>query len=118
MSWRATTTPMTVILWAFTLFHLAVGLACLAAAVRLLTPSERKLWRSQLALLMAEFLVWIYPVAAFVGVRSAWNAYDAAHPFALTMMIAPIAWLVIMGIAFAIVDFAEDGVLGNAREAG
>jgi hypothetical protein len=48
---------MTVILWAFTLFHLAVGLACLAAAVRLLTPSERKLWRSQLALLMAEFLV-------------------------------------------------------------
>jgi hypothetical protein len=51
-------------------------------------------------------------------VRSAWNAYDAAHPFALTMMIAPIAWLVIMGIAFAIVDFAEDGVLGNAREAG
>lgn len=108
---------MTVILWAFTLFHLAVGLACIGAAVRLLTPDERQLWRSPLALLVAEFLVWIYPVAAFVAVKSAWGAYEASHPFSLTMMIAPIAWLIIMGVAFAIVDFAEDGVLGNVRRA-
>jgi len=117
MSWRARTTHMTLILWAFTLFHLAVGLACIGAAMRLLTPAERAHWRSPLALLMAEFLVWIYPIAAFVGAKSAWSAYDAGHPFSLAMMIAPIAWLVIMGIAFAVVDFAEDGILGNARKA-
>ncbi len=108
---------MTVILWAFTLFHLAVGVASFAAAVRLLTPDERGHWRSAVALLVAELLCWIYPIAAFVSVRSAWGAYEAAHPFALVMILAPIAWLVVMGIAFAIVDFAEDGVLGNARNA-
>jgi hypothetical protein len=106
---------MIVILWAFTLFHLAVGLASLALALRLLTPEERAHWRSNVALLVAEFLCWIYPIAAFVGVKSGWAAYEAAHPFALAMMIAPILWLVFMGLMFAIVDFMEDGILGNAR---
>jgi hypothetical protein len=106
---------MTVILWAFSLFHLAVGVASLAMAIRLLMPSERSLWRSTIALLVAEFLCWIYPIAAYVGAKSAWNAYDAGHPLSLAMMLAPILWLVLMGIMFAIVDFAEDGVLGNAR---
>ena len=58
---------MLVILWAFTLFHVAVGIACLTAAVRLLTPQERQLWRSPLALLTAELLCWIYPIAAFAA---------------------------------------------------
>jgi hypothetical protein len=31
------------------------------------------------------------------------------------MLLAPILWLLLMGLLFAIVDFAEDGVLGNAR---
>lgn len=106
---------MIVILWAFTLFHLVVGLASFALAVRLLTPGERGHWRSQVALLVAELLFWIYPIAAYVGTKSAWSAYDAGHPMALAMMVAPILWLVLMGIMFAIVDFAEDGVLGNAR---
>lgn len=117
MSWRAKTTPMTVILWAFTLFHLVVGVACAGAAIRLLAPTERRLWRSPVALIVAELLVWIYPVAAFVGARSAWQAYEAGHPFALTMMITPIAWLFVMGLVFAVVDFAEDGIIGNARAA-
>ncbi len=107
---------MTVILWAFTLFHVAVGMATLASAVRLLGPVERTHWRSPVALLVAEFMCWIYPIAAFVSVRSAWGAYEAGHPFALVMILAPIAWLLVMGLAFAIVDFAEDGVLGNARK--
>jgi hypothetical protein len=33
----------------------------------------------------------------------------------MVMLLAPILWLVLMGVMFAIVDFAEDGVLGNAR---
>lgn len=108
---------MIVILWAFTLFHVAVGLASLGLALRLLTPTERAHWNSPAALLVAEFLCWIYPIAAFVGAKSAWAAYAAGHHHAVPMLIAPILWLVLMGLLFAIVDFAEDGVLGNARKA-
>jgi hypothetical protein len=107
---------MVVILGAFTLFHLAVGLASLGLAIRLLGPTERSHWRSQVALLVAEFLCWIYPIVAFVGAKSAWAANAAGHPMALVMMIAPILWLLFMGLMFAIVDFAEDGILGNARK--
>jgi len=107
---------MVVILWAFTLFHLVVGLASLGLALRLLTPAERAHWKSPLALLVAELLCWVYPIAAYVGAKSAWSAYDAGHPLALAMVIAPILWLAFMGLVFAIVDFAEDGVIGNARQ--
>jgi hypothetical protein len=106
---------MLVILSAFTLFHLIAGLACVSVAIRLLTPSERKLWRAPVALLAAEFLVWIYPIAGFVGVKLAWRAFSAGDHTAIPLMLAPIGWLIVMGIVFAIVDFAEDGVLGNAR---
>lgn len=106
---------MTVILWAFTLFHLVVGTASLGLAVRLLTPDERSLWRSQSALLIAELLCWVYPVAAFVGAKSAWSAYAADHHLAMPFLVAPILWLVVMGVVFAVADFMEDGVLGNAR---
>lgn len=107
---------MAVILWAFTLFHVFAGLASLALAVRLLTPQERALWHSPAALLVAEFLCWIYPIAGYIGVKSAWSAYAAGHHHAIPMLLAPILWLVVMGLAFAIVDFAEDGILGNTRK--
>lgn len=109
---------MLVILWAFTLFHVVVGAASLVLAVRMLTPQERELWRSPVALLIAEFLCWIYPIAAFVGARSAWNAYNDGHHLAMPMLLAPILWLVLMGFIFAIVDFAEDGIWGNTRREG
>lgn len=109
---------MLVILWAFTLFHIAVGTASLVLAVRLLTPQEREMWRSPAALLIAELLCWIYPIAAFVGARAAWIAYNEGHHLAMPMLISPIAWLVLMGLVFAIVDFAEDGILGNTRRSG
>lgn len=107
---------MLVILWAFTLFHVVVGAASLLLAVRMLTPQERELWRSPVALLVAELLCWIYPIAAFVGAKSAWTAYSAGQAHALPMLLAPILWLVLMGLVFAIVDFAEDGILGNTRK--
>lgn len=106
---------MVVILSAFTLFHVVVGLASLGLAIRMLGPVERSHWQSPLALLVAELLCWIYPIAAFVSVKSAWSAHAVGHPLALAMLLAPILWLVLMGLVFAIVDFAEDGVLGNAR---
>ncbi len=108
-------TGMTIVLWAFTAFHLCVGLASLALAIRLLTPGERTQWRSQSALLAAELLCWIYPVISVVSVKSAWDAYGADHHLAMPILLAPIAWLLFMGAIFAVVDFLEDGVLGNAR---
>jgi hypothetical protein len=106
---------MLVLLWAFTLFHLCVGAASLGMAVRLLTPAERELWRSKAALFVAELLCWIYPIAAFVGAKSAWDAYHAGARHAFPLILIPIGWLVVMGLVFAIVDYAEDGILGNAR---
>lgn len=106
---------MIVILTAFTLFHLCVGAASLGLAVRLLTPEERGLWRSPAALLVAELLCWIYPVTAFASSKVAWTAYNDGVAHAFPMILTPIVWLVVMGLVFAIVDFTEDGVLGNAR---
>lgn len=109
---------MFVILAAFTLFHLVVGLACIGFGVRLLMPGERRLWRAPLALLVSEFLVWIYPIAAFVAVRVAWREHGEASAHALPILLAPILWLVVMGLIYAIADFADDGVIGNARAPG
>jgi hypothetical protein len=104
---------MIVILTAFTLFHVVVGTASLGLAVRLLGAEERAHWRSQLARYVALALCWIYPALAFVCTSMSWRSVDAA--MVLPLMLAPILWLIVMGLVFAIVDFAEDGVLGNAR---
>lgn len=101
---------------AFTLFHLVAGTASLGLAVRLLTPAERAHWRSKRALFVAELLCWIYPVIAFVCAAAAWRIFNAGGHHGFPLLLAPIAWLLIMGAVFAIVDFAEDGILGNTRE--
>ncbi|MBL8530686.1 MAG: hypothetical protein JNK94_03035 [Hyphomonadaceae bacterium] len=106
---------MFVILVAFTLFHIVVGTACLIWAVRLLTPGERGLWRAPAALLVAELMCWIYPIAAFVSAKLAWREHLAGAGHALPLLLAPILWLVVMGLVFAIADFIDDGVIGNAR---
>lgn len=106
---------MTIILAAFTLFHLAAGLACLGAGLRLVSAEERAHWRSKPALLAAQLLCWVYPVLAFVSARWAWRAFEAGQAHALPLMLAPIGWLFVMGFVFAVIDFAEDGIIGNAR---
>jgi hypothetical protein len=104
---------MIVILTAFTLFHLVVGIASLGLAVRLLSAEERAHWRSQSARYVALALCWVYPAVAFACASMAWRSADTA--MVMPLMLAPILWLIVMGLVFAIVDFAEDGVLGNAR---
>ena len=104
---------MIVILTAITLFHVVVGTASLGLAVRLLTPEERACWRSHAARYVALVLCAVYPVLAFVCASLAWRSVDTA--FIVPVMLGPILWLIVMGLLFAIVDFAEDGVLGNAR---
>jgi hypothetical protein len=100
---------------AFTLFHLVVGLASLAMALRLWSAEERALWNSPLARVTAELLCWVYPIAAFASSKVAWMAYNDGVQHAFPMILTPILWLVVMGLVFAIVDFAEDGIIGNAR---
>jgi hypothetical protein len=107
---------MTIILAAFTLFHVAVGLGALEAGLRLLTAEERAHWRSNAALLVAQLLCWVYPLLAFVCASWAWRVFLSGQPHALPLMLAPVLWLLVMGLVFAIVDFAEDGIIGNARD--
>jgi len=106
---------MIVILAAFSLFHLIAGTASLGLAVRLLAPEERSHWRSKPNLVVAELTCWLYPVIAFGAGIFAWRAFSAGQPHALALLAAPFLWFVVMGIVFAIVDYAEDGILGNAR---
>jgi hypothetical protein len=106
---------MLIIIWAFTLFHIVVSTASLGLGVRLLSAEERAHWRSQPARMVAEAMCWVYPVAAFFSARAAWSAYGDGHHLAMPWLLAPIGWLMLMGLIFAVVDFAEDGVLGNAR---
>jgi hypothetical protein len=110
---------MNIILWAMTLFHLAAGLGALGVGLRLLAPAERALWQSKSALLVAQLLCWVYPALAFVCVSWAWREFGAgaAHD-ALPLMLVPIGWLIFMGLVFAIVDYLEDGILGNTRMRG
>jgi hypothetical protein len=107
---------MTIILWAMTLFHVAAGLGGLSAGLRLVSAEERAHWRSKSALLVAQLLCWIYPALAFVSVSWAWRVHAAGEAHAFPLMLLPIAWLFVMGLVFAVVDFAEDGILGNARD--
>ena len=106
---------MNIILAAFTLFHLAAGLGALEAGLRLLTTDERAHWRSKAALLVAQLLCWVYPLLAVVCASWAWRVFTTGQAHALPLMLAPVLWLLVMGLVFALVDFAEDGIIGNAR---
>jgi len=106
---------MLVLLWAFTAFNLVVAVASLGQGVRLMTRDERAHWRSKTLLTLAAILAWTFPIAAIAGVWLGWSHYHAGQHDAVPLVLAPLAWLIAMGIVFAIVDFVEDGVLGNAR---
>jgi succinate dehydrogenase hydrophobic anchor subunit len=106
---------MAILLGIFSLFHLVVGTASLGMAVRLLTPDERALWRSKWNLFVAELTCWLYPVIAFVCAVVAWRDFSDGRANALALLAAPFLWFLFLGIVFAIVDYAEDGILGNAR---
>jgi hypothetical protein len=95
---------MFVILTAFTLFHLAAGMASLGLGMRLLTGEEAAYWRSKRALLVARLLCWVYPALGFFCASAAWRVFEQAAPHALPIMLVPLVWLLVM-----------DGVLGNAR---
>jgi hypothetical protein len=108
---------MLALLIIFSLFHLAAGVASLGLAVRMSTDEERGHWRSVTLLRIAQAICWVYPALSVGAGILAWRAFDAGAHEALPILLTPLLWLVAMGIVFAIVDYAEDGILGNARSA-
>ena len=106
---------MFAVLSIFSLFHLCAGVASLGLAVRLLTEEERAHWRSRTLLAIAQAILWVYPALAAAAGYTAWRMFSVGDAMALPVLLTPILWLLAMGLVFAIVDYAEDGVLGNAR---
>ncbi|MET0181894.1 MAG: hypothetical protein ABW199_03310 [Caulobacterales bacterium] len=94
---------------------MTTAVASLGSAVRLATREERAHWRSKTLLMLAAILAWTFPAAALAGVATAWTHYYAGEHDAIPIILAPIGWLILMGLVFALVDFVEDGVIGNAR---
>ncbi len=109
---------MIVLLWALTLFNAVAGAAAGGLAVRLMRGEERVMWRSKTLLRIADAFAWIFPIAAIAGTALAWIDFNVGRPEAALMALIPIGWLLLMGLVFAVVDYAEDGVLGNARDRG
>lgn len=106
---------MTALLTALSVFHLFVGAGALALGVRMSSGEGKSAWRSLLLRRIAMAIAWSYPPVALAGVVMAWRTAVGTDPhFALLWAIAPLAWLILKGLAFAVIDVLEDGVFGNA----
>jgi hypothetical protein len=106
---------MEILLWAFSAFNLVAAVASLGHGLRLIGSEEQAAWRSRVLLWMAVVLSWTLPLAAGVATVIAWQHHLAGQADAVPIVLIPLMWLVLMGTVFAIVDFAEDGIMGNAR---
>jgi hypothetical protein len=108
--------PVTLLLTALTVFNFCAGFAALKRAFRLVTAEGRARWASRRLYGIAVFVAWTLPIIALFASVWAWRlAQGLAAHFAAPMMFAPIGWIIIWGILFAIVDVAEDGVLDFGR---
>jgi hypothetical protein len=106
---------MHVLLIAFSLFNLFAGAGALGHGVRLLTKEEQAAWRSKILLLLAALLSWTFPLSGLVCTVLAWQHYNAGLHDAVPLVLLPLAWLLLLGIVFVAVDYADDGIIGNAR---
>jgi hypothetical protein len=107
---------MYALLIAFSLFNLFAVAGALGHGMRLLNKDEREAWRSKLLLFIAALLSWTFPLAAAVCTWLAWSHFAAgAHDY-VPIVLAPLAWLMLLGVVFVAVDFADDGIIGNARQ--
>ncbi|MGE0828553.1 MAG: hypothetical protein AB7O04_04280 [Hyphomonadaceae bacterium] len=106
---------MFVLLVAFTLFNIAAAAACVTHGVRLFRKEARAAWASKRLLFIAAFLSWTFPLAAAAAVWAGWTHHAAGRADAAVIILLPIGWLILLGLVFAIVDFAEDGRLDFGR---
>jgi hypothetical protein len=100
---------MLALLYAFSFFNLFAAAGCLGHGVRLLSSEERAEWRSKRLLAIAAFLFWTFPLAALGASVLAWQRYHAGQPDGALIVLAPLGWLILLGIVFAVVNVAEDG---------
>lgn len=98
---------MDIFLWCFTGFNLVAGTAALVRGLRLWSPTAREAWQSTRLYYLAIWTACSMPVVAIWFTLLAWRAPSLAA--AAPLVLAPLAWLISMGIIFAIIDFAEDG---------
>jgi hypothetical protein len=106
---------MLALLYAFTLFNLFAAAGCLGHGVRLLQAEERAEWGSKRLLGIAVFLFWTFPLAALGATVIGWSHFHGGRPDGALFVLAPLGWLILLGIVFAIVDVAEDGRLDFGR---
>lgn len=106
---------MIVFLLAFSVFDVILGYAALRRAQKLVTPEGRAWWQSKRLHAIAVFAAWTLPFICILSVGAAWTLYDDAPHWAAPAALAPVAWLLVMGIFFAVVDVAEDGVMDFGR---
>lgn len=106
---------MTALLAALSIFHLVASTGALALGVRMSTGEGKSAWRSPLLRRAAMAIAFFYPLVALVCVVMAWRTAASADPhFAPLWAAAPLIWLVLKGLGFALIDVLEDGVFGNA----
>jgi hypothetical protein len=103
-----------VFLIVFSIFNLVAAAGAVGAGLRLTSEEGRKGWASRRLYRIALVLAWGLAMLAVAATGLAWALSPAAPHFAL-IILAPIGWLLAMGLVFAIVDFAEDGVFDFGR---
>jgi hypothetical protein len=103
----------------FSAFNLCAGTAALQQAMRMQDGEESVRWASRRLRAIAQIGVVVLPLLCLAGTALAWKLEGtAAHGLAAPVILLPIAWLIVMGVFFAIVDFAEDGVFDFGRGPG
>ena len=99
---------------AFSVFNLLAAAGAAAAGVRLLAPEGREGWASRRLLAISQVMCWGLTLIGVAATLAAW-ALAPGQPRYAPLILVPIAWIVAMGVIFAIVDFAEDGVFDFGR---
>lgn len=107
---------MTVFLVAFTAFNAFLAYAALRRAGKLMTAEGRDWWQSKRLYAIAVFAAWTLPLACVGASVWAWMLHSqGVEHWAAPTILAPLGWLVLMGVFFAIVDVSEDGVMDFGR---
>lgn len=107
---------MSVFLAAFTAFNFFLAYAAVRRAVKLMTADGRAWWQSKRLYAIACFAAWTLPVVCLAATAAAWGLHGrGVEHWAAPVMISPVGWLLLMGVFFAIVDVAEDGVMDFGR---
>lgn len=101
---------MDVFLIAFTGFNAVAGVAGMWRGVRLWSPSARQAWASKRLYILAVVISCMLPIIAGAFTILAWDSYVTGNVgHAAPFILAPLLWLIAMGLLFALIDFAEDG---------